>query len=98
MKHKQRRPLNPAFADTPTSQLVRMLEEACVFTSSSIETELSIRLEQSGRLWRFVAPGKIELYYPGKIRPKQRECNVGLFDNDTLSQLDVMDAIWNSKL
>ena len=98
MKHYQSTPLNPAFADTPESKLISMLEQECLFKSEALETELTARLERSGRKWRFIAPGKIETYYPNKARPKQRPCNIGLFDKDDLSQLDVMDALWMTKL
>ena len=97
MKRKSLRPLNPIFADTSMSELITKLEQACLFESHDLEAELTARLERSGRQWRFTAPGTIELYYPSKARPTQRDCNIGLFNRDDRSQLDVMDAIWQSK-
>lgn len=86
-------PLNPAFADTPLSKLITMVEEACVFHSADVEDELNARLERIGKRWRFIAPGKIELYFPSKSRREQKQCDIGLFDTDARSQVDLVDML-----
>lgn len=94
MKHKSLTPLNPAFADTPLSKLITMLEQSCVFRAADIEDELDARLERIGKRWRFVAPGKIELYFPAKSRRQQQQpCNIGLFDTHARSQGDLTDLL-----
>lgn len=93
MKIKTFTPLNPIYADTPLSTLVAMIEQSCVFAAPSLEAELNARLERIGKRWRFVAPGKIELYFPAKTRREQRPCNIGLFDTDSRSQVDLSDLL-----
>jgi len=93
MKRKPLTPLNPDFADTPLSKLITMVEQACVFHVADLEAELDARLERIGKRWRFVRPGMIELYFPGKTRRQQKPCDIGLFDTDALSQVDLVDLI-----
>ena len=90
---KQYTPLNPAFADTPLSKLIELIEHACVFEAPEFESELDARLERIGKKWRFVRPGKIELYFPIKSRREQKPCDIGLFDRDARSQVDLMDML-----
>ncbi len=93
MRRKPLTPLNPAFADTPLSKLIEMVEQACVFQAAELEAELDARLERLGKRRRFVRPGQIELYFPGKTRREQKPCNIGLYDPDALSQADISDLL-----
>jgi len=93
MRRKPFAPLNSAFVDTPLSKLVEMIEQACVFEAPELEAELDARLERIGKRWRFVRPGKIELYFPSKTRREQKLCDVGLFDTDARSQVDLVDRL-----
>lgn len=93
MRRKPFKPLNPAFADTPLSKLISMVEQACVFSAVDMEAELDARLERIGKRWRFIAPGKVELYFPGKSRREQKPCDIGLFDRDARSQVDLSDML-----
>ena len=86
-------PLNQAFADTPLSKLVEMVEECCLFKAADIEAELDARLERIGKHWRFIAPGKVELYFPSKTRRQQKPCDIGLFDSDARRQVDLTDML-----
>ncbi|APZ93425.1 hypothetical protein [Fuerstiella marisgermanici] len=61
MKH-QLTPLNPLFADIPTSELINRLESLCVFKSAELESELNARLERRGEQWRFVGVARIEIF------------------------------------
>ena len=84
-------PLNPAFADMPTSELIRELESLCVFQSAELERELTARMERLGKCWRFSTMATIEVYYPARQRRTQQPCNIGLFDTDHRSQIDLAD-------
>lgn len=88
---RQLTPLNPIFADLPTSKLITKLEIDCVFKSAELEAELNARLERMGKRWRFVRGGKIEIYFPEKQRGRQQPCNIGLFDEDRRDQIDMAD-------
>ena len=93
MRRKPLTPLNPAFADTPLSKLITMIERESVFHAWEMEAELDARLERLGKRWRFNRNGCIELYFPEKQRPTQKLCDHGLFDSDRRSQLDVADLL-----
>jgi len=93
MRRKAFTPLNPGFATTPLNQLIVELEQACVFEAPEIEAELNARLERLGKRWRFVRPGQIELYFPGKSRREQKPCDIGLFNTDSRSQVDLSDLL-----
>ncbi len=93
MRRKPFTPLNPIYADTPLSTLIAMVEQACVFHAADIEAELDARLERIGKHWRFIAPGKVELYFPSKTRREQKPCDIGLFDRDARSQVDLTDML-----
>lgn len=68
-----------------------MVEKEHLFESHDAERELNARFERSGRRWRFVGPERIELHIPTKTRSQQTPCHIGLFDTDTLSQVDLSD-------
>lgn len=84
--------LNPAFAHLTNVELIARLEQACVFASGELESELNARLERTGQQWRFVPHG-IELFYPAKMRREQKPCNVGLFDRDGRRQVDLAELL-----
>ena len=84
-------PLNPRFADIPTSELISRLEAICVFKSAELEHELTARLERVGKHWRFVGAAKIETHCRSTQRPPQHPCDIGLFDVDGRRQTDMAD-------
>ena len=75
------------------SKLVEMVEQCCVFKAAEIETELDARLERLVKRWRFVRPGEVEIYFPDKTRREQKPCDIGLFDRDALSQVDLAEML-----
>ena len=75
------------------AQLIGELEMASIFEAFELEAELNHRLERTGQRWRFTSKNNIELYYPEKVRPGQKSCDIGLFDLEGRKQMDLADLL-----